>query len=1196
MKPFSRLTRRGSALVVTLALVVLLAFVVVAFFVRATFNLSTEKSGGAGREALLLAKSAANLIVSDLQGEMRTFSTPVGSAYFPLSNTNMVPSRKLLAGINTNDTNFVNLIKQSGTPMFDGSPSISVSGGTPTSTAANDGRIATSARWSTPMLTGAELPNTPNWIYVNRDTTLSAIPSSQTIGRFAYNVYDIGGLLDINAAGFAPKSGGGDPAEMPTKGGQVWADLRSLPGIDSSAYADNAAWPPKWRIRGDWDALTASDPSSSLPWYHSSGWLQPYVNASGTSADRMFTSRQDLIRYAKTHTGTFTADPAGRFPALQYLTTFSREANQPSYQPPANRPKIKFDESQGGNNAKGMDDTINPGARDASGKALVKKRFALDLIGLLSANILDTAKIHERFGLTRNGNTWVYDHGSPDQILNLADVPADRDPDFFEMLKAAISAGSLGVQHGTSEPVSPAAFYRPSLGYNDASLDYQIIQIGANIIDQADGDSYPTQIGFDGVTFAGVENLPYIDAIACVVLPERIVPGISPPSGFAYFGDWTGPLQGVTLLMPRLWNPHSGNPGDPAKVPVNFRVRAETAAGGGDHFVQTRYHDASNDHNKDLPAGDPWRNDSPSAGGSGPFANSQRWNYAPLGGKNYGPGEPDNPAVNLDGSEVEFSLASGWQASFPNVLSDPRILSHPYSGSGFTSIAGTSDVTKFPCLSPWIVNGFGNTASASSLVSAPYDVFGFPLGRCWMGPVVRQTASPNTIKTLSRAVETWGGPVKLTLECRTAAGDWIPYDEAYYIPQVPQGDPYDQFFMFTSIPSTDMAPALDAQALMTYCKFDPRSKRWGSVRASAGFLAQGATAQSLGFWQIRSMRERATIRQGSTASSPPMGTSYLPISGRCFDPASSAVWSAPVNPATIAAGTADIASVAANTNTPATYSYLDPDGIRRRGSAAYWTGNSFDGQPMANANDPATAVARPEVARSRPVILNRPFRSVAEIGYVFRDTPWRNIDLFTVESGDAALLDFFCIYDTEAAGGDSHVPLTSEGAPIVAGKVNLNTRHPEVLAALIRGVARENQTTSAGFMSEADALTIAQGITAFTTSTAPGKGPFASPADLVGRPLSGTGYAGFSDELTSLLSSASDKAVQQRREAVVRALADAGGTRSWNVLVDVIAQSGIVSPGTTKFIPKGERRIWASTAIDRYTAKVIDRQWEIVNE
>ena len=30
------------------------------------------------------------------------------------------------------------------------------------------------------------------------------------------------------------------------------------------------------------------------------------------------------------------------------------------------------------------------------------------------------------------------------------------------------------------------------------------------------------------------------------------------------------------------------------------------------------------------------------------------------------------------------------------------------------------------------------------------------------------------------------------------------------------------------------------------------------------------------------------------------------------------------------------------------------------------------------------------------------------MGYVFRDLPWKNLDFFTPESADAALLDLFC--------------------------------------------------------------------------------------------------------------------------------------------------------------------------------------------
>jgi len=1183
------------ALVITLALVVLLAFVLVALFSRATSTLATEKASSSGTEALLLARSAAGLVVSDLQAEMRAFSTADGKAYFPANATNMLPARQLLSGVNTSDTNFFNLIKQSGVPMFDPtkSPTISVSGGTPTSTASPDGRSVTTNRWSTPMLTGAVLPNTPNWIYINRDTSLSTSPSASTIGRFAYNVYDIGGLLDMNVAGFAPTGSNTDPSEMPTKGGLVWADLRAIPGINPNAYANNPAWPPQWRITGDWVGLSTTGATGSLLWYNAIGWLQPYLNQGGGSSDRMFSSRQDLIRYASVNTNTFTTNSSGLLPALQYLTAYSRDVNQPSYEPPATRPVIRFNETQGGNNAKGLDDTINPGARGTSGTALAKKRFALDNIALLSAASPDAARIKTLFGLTKSGDTWVYDHGSAGQILNLKDVPSSRDPDFFELLKAAIHAGSLGVQHGTSMPVSPVSFYRPSLGYDDASLDYQIVQIGANIIDQADSDSYPTQIVFDGITFAGVENLPYIDAISYQVLPEQVLVGVKPPNlpvgnSYTFYGDWTGVFQAVVLLRPRLWNPHSGNPTDPTKTPVKFRLRAESSTGGLSHYVQARYINA-------LPA----------AAGSWPAA-ATTWvsDYSALDplGKNYGPGATDNPAHFLDAGPltVNFSLDSNWQSTFPNAFSDPRIISHAYAGSGLSAISGTPGATEFSTMSPWIKNGFADgqdyTTPGVSIAGLPtYNVYGFPLGRLWMGPFVQSTSPSSPTPTplrLFSTLQALGGPIKVTLECQVGS-DWVPYDVAYYLTQ-DAASPSSVIYALNGNNMDVMVKTLDMQSSLTSLKFDPRSKRWGSVMGFFGFVGRGTNAQLFPRWQKYTARERETIRQGNSATSPPFGYRYQPQGSRDFDPAAASVWSAPAN---ADPGVADIASVSVNNSTsPATYSYLDPDGIRRRGMGAYWASGSFNGQPMASYNDPVSGATRADVPRNRPVILNRPFRSVAELGYVFRDTPWRNLDFFTSESGDAALLDFFCVHGTDDATGKSLVPVTDEGAPIVAGKVNLNTRHPEVLAALIRGAARENQTTNAIPIPDTDALAIANGITTFTSTSTTTNGPFVSLADLVGKPTSATAYAGFADTLGSLLTATEDKTVKQRRETILRALVDAGSTRTWNVLVDVIAQSGSVAPGTSNFIPKGERRIWASTAIDRITAKVIDRQWETVHE
>jgi hypothetical protein len=53
---------------------------------------------------------------------------------------------------------------------------------------------------------------------------------------------------------------------------------------------------------------------------------------------------------------------------------------------------------------------------------------------------------------------------------------------------------------------------------------------------------------------------------------------------------------------------------------------------------------------------------------------------------------------------------------------------------------------------------------------------------------------------------------------------------------------------------------------------------------------------------------------------------------------------------------------------------------------------------------------------------------------------------------------------------------------------------------------------------------------------------------------------------------------------VVRALAELGQTRTWNLLIDVIAQTGHYGPnaqGLTDFIPEGEKRYWLHVALGR---------------
>jgi hypothetical protein len=74
---------------------------------------------------------------------------------------------------------------------------------------------------------------------------------------------------------------------------------------------------------------------------------------------------------------------------------------------------------------------------------------------------------------------------------------------------------------------------------------------------------------------------------------------------------------------------------------------------------------------------------------------------------------------------------------------------------------------------------------------------------------------------------------------------------------------------------------------------------------------------------------------------------------------------------------------------------------------------------------------------------------------------------------------------------------------------------------------------------------------------------------------------------------------KEARECVLRAFSDAGQTRTWNLLIDVIAQSGRYPPNASTlagFLVEGEQHYWVHVAIDRFTGQVLDKQIEVVNE
>jgi hypothetical protein len=277
------------------------------------------------------------------------------------------------------------------------------------------------------------------------------------------------------------------------------------------------------------------------------------------------------------------------------------------------------------------------------------------------------------------------------------------------------------------------------------------------------------------------------------------------------------------------------------------------------------------------------------------------------------------------------------------------------------------------------------------------------------------------------------------------------------------------------------------------------------------------------------------------------------------------------------------ANGAAN-STPIT-GYLDNDGIQRIADSGLFTGSGGGVNPLnSSTGDPFQRVA------DQPVVLNRPFNSVAEMGYAFRDDPWHSLDFFSAESADSGLLDLFSLHEEPM--------VTTPGTVVAGARLDLNTQNPSVLAAMLAGTLIDpmNNTVT---ISTANALNIAKSIIAVTSVTplvnkdqlvtklGPAVNPNTMPATITD-PLPASDFA-----------STDDRHIKSHREAYVRALADVGQTRTWNLMIDLIAQSGKYPPNAkdlSQFVVEGERRYWLHVAIDRITGQVIAQQLEPVSE
>lgn len=1036
--------RRGVALVVILASLVIVSIVLAAFLTQATLNRQISFSSAGQARAENIAFCGLDTIVGDLRSEMAAGSASVSTVsgvtlYRPASNSTAVPAR---AG----DQAFPNLVKKSlygvkgwpATAPYAALPSIPnrASSESTTNVSAN-GRFIALKRWNGPLLLDASFTNTftpPDWILVTRRgaaTNADALPSVQVlasdapanldhvIGRFAYTIYNEGGLLDATVAGF-PNGLGADFGSR--RGLLPQVDISTIPGVsDANALVE-------WRNK-----TTASSAAAYTN--------RVFGNTDGFSTvapgDRTFVSRQDLIRYVRDHPDQISTE------ALPFLGTFTRELNGPSYTPATSRPKTLANEGYRKSIPAEQDDVFNPslietrvtkefvrasdGTTAKVGEPLIKNRFALSRLAWLKSDgpaSEDVDPIAVFFGLTWNqaGKFWAY-RGGNSSIKRLSDIAEEgREPDFFELLQAGITIGSLGKMAGDGNS---------TVSDIDGNTFYQIMQIGANLIDQYDEDSYPTQISFGAETLSGVESLPYLTRVVEMAYRQ---PDTSVPSGYSY--------QVSLWYQPEVWNPHA-QAQNVGSGPNRFRYRVTGAARA---FVGGF------------------------GGGNAP---------ATLGDK----------TVFNGSSGIEFLRNGTYTFSEPTLLS-------PEIGA---TVTGARDRVTVGAETQIGIH-VGDVTAKDKWLHGPPNPYYFTSARAQPDPYITHELQ-------------YFGP-----------GGWVTYDRIRNVTggatQTPSAAvPGEQFFR---------QPLRKAFMVRS----DPRSDRFGVGVSSDGPPIFPKTPLN------QTVRPDAGVGWMAWNFGSPSGWDLSAYSG------SPAIYSGLLSD-----------------NKQAASRYRDPDGVQRMADGAYTTGTLPNGYPLAPANFP-----------SRPFLLNRAFRSVGEMGYASRGMPWKHLDFFTTASGDAPLLDLFCLNKHQASS-------------LPAGRLDPNTRQRPVLEAVFAGALRTED--SSDVIAKSEAAVLAGSLLGVTTNAANSLGPLQNRTDLITRWLGNPSI---------FPATSADTIIKRRREAAVRALADIANTRTWNLLIDIIAQSGRYVPDSQKFRVEGERRYWLHVALDRYTGRVVAQYLEPVYE
>jgi len=1153
--------RGGFALVFALAILVLLMTIVLAYFSNAMLHRQISVASAANLKVQLITKTAADLILDDFQHEIEAGSQADASPLLtmrvrrPITVTasgvgvthmlapSVVPQR--IGGVGV--TNVVK-VSRGGLPFFTSGTGYTnlanratdglarASAISTTNTSAN-GRFLTKERWLAPKLMSDSETNAftvPDWIYLNRkgetptDFTGSGLATAANsnstntgfvIGRYAYAVYDVGGLLDINVIGNALPS-----TDNAIRGLAHQVSLSSgIGGVNVPNFKNLVAW------RSAVSSANANATSGS------GGLFDPKRNFIDVPAsEQAFVNRQDLLNYV--------AQSGSPIPsaALPFLTTFSRDLNAPSYEPNSSRSKTPASPDPLLMNPAlltvrfAADTTLKRPEGNitvTSGTPVMPRRFPLSKLSLFEQSSPDAAAMSYYFGLTKvDAQTWRYTATTSDgRIAKLSEVAAlGREPNFFEILQAVIYTGSLGKSGSANTYTSEQA--------RDSLQNLQIMQIGANIIDQWDANDFPTGLQFpSGIAGAylsvyGVENLPYINQIALV--------GWRPPDGRDLFQVWA---------VFDVWNPHQNAKTPPSGID-GFRI---VPTGGAGRIIL---------------------NYAP------PVTISQ---YATLTGQTAANGGTSFTEYQTSANNI-VALNSGRTFSFDALkdYSEPTTLGSTPSSKNDTPGLLIIQCTPNPAIA--VPKAADRTPKLQTTIAGLESETGKTIGvkaynsyRLKSNPTapdfkgwefalqVHKTGDPSTQWMTYQKFENFGG--------NQTDGASSPCGGDKALTDLPTNTQFGEagasltggFYTWRGYGST---PGM--------IKVDPRTSRLGlsswsqssayTIMPGNDFLGNSIRNLKTSLPATFPTAADTTVNNSLDWCFPGGVYSVGRTAPTILDPTFEVIPQFRVPPQRnryqiglygLVANNPDLL----NSDYPARYK--DPDGEIRPGDGYFG----------------ALPTARGRFA-DRPILLNRPFRSVGELGYVFRDIPWKTLDFSTRRSGDLGLLDVFSISETDG------------NSPLTAGKINLNTRQTAALAAALLNSSKQLAGVNEGVsfpsseLSALQAQTLAQAIVTESTTR-----PFLDKGDLVSRVLnSGSGSDPLNGDTSKVV-----------REAAVRTLAEIGTTRTWNFMIDLVAQTGrfTAAPNSAKdFMVQSEERVWIHVAIDRMTGEVLELRKEVVNE